>query len=105
MNLEFKDPWEMMWLENAGDWIDLVKKSLDPSDPLYGKKIFVSGIHESKTLLLIENDTDNNYAVVSIESNQSMKKYICKTIEEISSRENISIKLEQDHKQWLEQFV
>ncbi len=65
--IEFKYPWTMMPLENAGEWIEMVKDSLQPSDPLFGKDIFVSGRHESNRLLLVDNDTDDNYAIVSIQ--------------------------------------
>jgi ABC-type metal ion transport system substrate-binding protein len=105
MKLEFKDPWNMVWLENANGWIDLVKQTLDSSDPLYGKDIFVSGIHESKKFLLIENDTDNNYGIVSIERKSKTNKSTFKTIEQIYSIENLAVRLKQDHEQWLKHFV
>jgi len=64
-----------MPLENTNDWIDLIEHSLESSDPLFGKKIFVSGIHESAKLLLIDNDTGNNYAVVSVKSKNSAEGF------------------------------
>ena len=89
----------MMWSENAGGWIELVEKSLGSSDPLYGKQIYVSGIHESKKILLVDNDTDNNYAIVSVEKKKN--RYVCETIEMILSIEALSEKMKEDNEQWL----
>ncbi len=46
---------------------DDLEMALGSLDPLYGKQIYVSGIHESKKLLLVDNDTDESYGIVSIE--------------------------------------
>ena len=97
IKIEIKYPWKMMPLENAGEWIDLVKNSLDSSDLLFGKDIFVSGLHEFKKLLLVENDTNDNYAIVSIEKNSSSQGYTCATVELLSSRRKLAEKLQQDH--------
>ncbi|PIP81077.1 MAG: hypothetical protein COW84_01660 [Gammaproteobacteria bacterium CG22_combo_CG10-13_8_21_14_all_40_8] len=83
----------------AGEWIELVKSSLDSSDPLYGKKIFVSGIHESKMFVLVDNDSDNSYAIVSIEPKLNKQSISCATVEQIFSRENLALKLKQEHEQ------
>ena len=92
----------MMWSENAGGWIELVEKSLGSSDTLYGKQIYISGIHESKKLLLVDNDTDNNYAIVSVDKKKST--YRCETIEIIFSIEALAEKMKKDHEQWLNCF-
>jgi hypothetical protein len=97
IKIEIKYPWSMMSLENAGEWIDMVKNSLESSDPLFGKDIFVSGRHEFKKLLLVENDTNDNYAIVSIENNSSSQGYTCTTVEILSSRRKLADKLQQDH--------
>ena len=95
--LEFKYPWAMMPLENADEWINAVAESLEKTDPLYGKQIFVSGRHECENLLLVDNDTDNNYAVVSFGVNEKTKKMNCKTIEIIFTRKSLAEKLRNDH--------
>jgi len=94
-----------MAYENVDSWMDLVKSSLDSSDPIYGKQIFVSGIHESKTMLLVDNDTDNNYAIVSVVLNKSKQNYNCTTVELISSTEKLATMIEKDHEQWLSQWT
>lgn len=97
IKIEFKDPWRMIPLENAGEWIDQVRNSLKPSDPLYGKDIFVSGRHETKQLLLIDNDTDDDYAIVSFDIDSRSKDITCNTVETISSRLELANKLLHDH--------
>jgi hypothetical protein len=97
ITIEFKYPWTMMPLEHSSEWIEIVKKSLEPTDPLFKKDIFVSGRHEFKKLLLIENDTDNNYAIVSIKMESSSRKYISSTISLYSSRQEFANKLQQDY--------
>ena len=94
-----------MWSENVDDWIELVKNSLDSSDPLFEKEIYVSGVHESKTLLIVDNDTDNNFAIVSVERKKNSKDCTCLTVELIHSIEKLATKIEQDHKQWLKQWA
>lgn len=88
-----------MPLEKAGEWIEMVKDSLQPSDPLFGKNIFVSGRHESNRLLLVDNDTDNNYAIVSIRMDSITNSFSCATVELIFSREELANKLQHDHKE------
>ena len=101
ITIEFKYPWAMMPLVNAGKWIEMVKNPLQPSDPLVGKDIFVSGRHESNRFLLVDNDTDDNYAIVSIQMDSSTNSYDCATVELISSREELADKLKHDHKKAL----
>ena len=64
--IEFKYPRTMMPLGNAEEWIHAVKGALTKDDPLFKKEIFVSGRHEYEQLLLVENDTDENYAIVFV---------------------------------------
>jgi len=92
-----------MPLSNVDEWISLISSSLDSSDPLYGKKIFVSCIHESKRYLLIENDSDDSYAIVSIERKKQALN--CSTVEQFFSSRDLATKLTQDHEQWLKQWV
>lgn len=73
----------------------MLNDSLKGTDPLFGKEIFVSGIHENKKLLLVENDTDGTFAIVSI--SRSVKTFTYNTLEIISSREEMADKLNQDH--------
>ena len=91
----------MMPLENSGDWIEIVKTSLQPSDPLFGKDIFVSGRHEFKNLLLVDNDTDDSYAIISIKIDSNARSVNCATVEVISSIEELAKKLQHDHEEAL----
>jgi len=38
IKVTFEEPWEMTYIENAGNWIKMVERSLKPSDPIYGKE-------------------------------------------------------------------
>ena len=93
----------MMPLECADEWIEAVKKGLKPGDPLYDKDIFVSGRHETNQLLLIENDTDNNYAIVAIVFNEATQLFDCSTVDLLQSRIELANKLHQDHENSINQ--
>ena len=95
ITIEYKYPWNMMPLEHSGGWIKMLNDSLKSSDPLFGKEIFVSGIHETRKFLLVENDTDGTFAIISI--SKSKKAFTCSTFEIISSREEMAAKLKSDH--------
>ena len=97
ISIEFKYPWTMVPLELSGEWIEIVKNSVKSTDPLFKKDIFVSGRHEFKKLLLIENDTDDNYAIVSIKKKISFQEYTCTTVDLFSSRQEYANKLQKDH--------
>lgn len=84
-----------MPLEHSGGWIKMLNDSLKTSDPLFGKEIFVSGIHETKRLLLVENDTDETFAIISF--SRSENAFTCSTHEIISSRKEMADKLKKDH--------
>ncbi len=101
IKIEFKYPWIMLPLEKSGEWIEMVKTSLQPLDPLFGKDIFLSGRHEFKNLLLVDNDTDDSYAIISIKIDSSTRSYNCATVEVISSREELAKKLQHDHEEAL----
>jgi len=98
VTIEFKHPWAMMPLECADEWINAVKGSLIEGDPLFGKDIFVSGRHECEQQILIENDSDNNYAIVSVMPD-GKSKISYKTIEIIASRVALAERLSSDHKE------
>jgi uncharacterized Fe-S cluster-containing protein len=102
--IEFKYPWTMMPLENAEEWINAVKGSLTEDDPLYKKEIFVSGRHEYEQLLLVENDSDDNYAIVSVMYDRKADKLICKTIEVVKSVYALKERLENDHQKATARF-
>jgi hypothetical protein len=104
MTLEFKYPWTTMPLENGDEWIDAVSKSLSETDPFYGKKIFVSGRHEFENLILADNDTDGNYAVMSFELRERPNSVECRTIEVLGSRQALAEKLLNDHQAAIKQF-
>ena len=104
VTIEFKYPWTMMPIENAGDWINAVSKSLKNSDPLYGKKIFVSGHHEFENLILVDNDTDGNYGVMSFEFKSNGNTIECRTIEVLDSRRALAEKLLNDHAKAVKRF-
>ena len=88
----------MMPLGNAEEWIHAVKGALPKEDPLFKKEIFVSGRHEHEQLLLIENDTDENYAIVSVTYDRKANRLICRTIEVIESRYALKERLSNDHR-------
>ena len=93
-----------MPLKNAEEWINFIKGSLNENDPLFKKDIFVSGRHEYEKLLLVENDSDNNHAIVSVTHNKKVNKLICKTIEVIKSRSALAKRLRNDHQEAIERF-
>ena len=94
-----------MPLESSGEWIDFLKNSLPKSDPLFGKDVFVSGRHGTKHLLLVDNDTDESYAIVSIEADPNTRTYSCATVQLICSRAELARQLQQDHKEALSQLT
>jgi hypothetical protein len=96
IKIEFKYPWTMIPLENTEEWINALKGSLTENDPLFKKEIFVSGRHEYEQLLLVENDSDDNYAIVSVRYDMKADKLICKTIEVIESRYALKERLKND---------
>ena len=97
IKITFEEPWEMTYTENADNWIKMVESSLKSSDPIYGKEIYVSGKHDSKPLLLVDNDTDDTYAIVEIVNDLSKRGYYCKTIKNIKTREELAEILRYDH--------
>ena len=95
VTIEFKYPWSMMPLQSSGEWIDAVSKSLPKSDPLYGKQIFVSAKHDIKKLILVDNDSDSNYAILSYSVSKSKSEF--KTEEILASRKALAEKLKNDY--------
>jgi hypothetical protein len=97
IKIEFKYPWTMIPLENEEEWINAVKGALTKDDPLFKKEIFVTGRHKYEQLLLVENDSDDNYAIVSMMHDRKAGKLICKTIEVVKSVYALKERLKNDH--------
>jgi hypothetical protein len=97
ITIEFKWPWTMVPLELADEWIEEVKKGLSKRDPLFGKDIFVSGRKENDNLLLVDNDTDDTYAIVRLARGMGERRLKCSTIEIFETRIDLAKKLKQDH--------
>ena len=104
IKITFEEPWEMTYTENVDDWIKMVENSLKPSDPLHGKEIYVSGKHDHKPLLLVDNDTDNTYAIVKIINDSTKRGYYCKTIKDIKTREGLAEMLRYDHQEIIKKY-
>jgi hypothetical protein len=104
ITIQFKYPWTMMPLASTGEWINAVSKSLSKADPLYGKKIFVSGRHETENLILVDNDTDDNYGIVSFAFLEESKTIKCNTVEILHSRKSLAEKLQSDHEKTVSKF-
>ena len=99
MKIEFKYPWRMTYSEDAKQWVGAVKSTLQPSDLLYGKEIFVSGKHQIEPLLLVDNKTDGTYAIVGVEYNSKTGESVCHTVEIILTSEELAKKLKKDHRE------
>lgn len=104
ITITFEEPWEMTYIESADNWIKMVESSLEPSDPVYGKEIYVSGKHDHKPLLLVDNDTDDTYAIVEIINNSSKRGYYCKTIKEIKTTKELAEMLRYDHQEVIKKY-
>ncbi|MCF7978452.1 MAG: hypothetical protein K9L82_10615 [Chromatiaceae bacterium] len=98
ITIRFKYPWAMISVENSGYWIDAVKRSIKETDPIYGKDIFVSGRHETENLILVDNDSDKTYAIMSYETKGSEGAMVFNTIEIITSRAALAERLHNDYK-------
>jgi hypothetical protein len=55
-NIEIKWPWEMVWMEHVGDFIEWIKASLPPDHELQDHKLF-PGIkwHRRSIFIVLEN--------------------------------------------------
>jgi len=95
--IEFNWPWTMIPLALVEEWIEEVKKGLDVNDPIYGEDIFVSGRNECEKLVLIENDSDDTYAIVKYSKAKESVGLKCSSIEILKTRAEVVIKLKQDH--------
>jgi len=95
--IEFNWPWTMIPLELVEEWIEEVKRGLDVNDPIYAKDIFVSGRNEREKLVLIENDSDDTYAIVKYSSARKSVGLKCSSIKILKTRAEVVIKLKQDY--------
>ncbi|NBC14660.1 MAG: hypothetical protein GVY09_15260 [Gammaproteobacteria bacterium] len=103
ITLQIKYPWTMMPLKNAGEWIDAISRSLQPTDPFYGKQLFVSALHELEPLLLVDNDTDGNYAIISYHTTGELGPAHFETVAVLNSRASVADRLREDHERAVRQ--
>ncbi len=95
--IEYKWPWTMLPLEVVDDYIKEVSIGLRSNESIYGKDIFVAARREDKNILLIENNTDQTYAIVEFEKDRRLIQLKCKVIDTIKTRKELSAKLYADH--------
>ena len=62
------------------------------------------GRHEYEQLLLVENDTDDNYAIISVMHDRKANRLICRTIEVIESSFALKERLSNDHRKTAAKF-
>lgn len=100
MVINFKWPWAMLPLASADVWIEHIQAGLDTDNPLYGKKLFPSGYREDKKIILIENDDDGTYAVLTYKSNNSTKF----SVEVIAETQQVIDLINRDHEKAVAAF-
>lgn len=71
--VEFKWPWTMLPMEAADEWIRIIESGTSRREPIYGKEIFPSARNEEQELILVDNDTDGTYEILSVQRNISGK--------------------------------
>ena len=104
VTLEYKYPWTMIPLESVDEWIAAISESVKESDYLYNKEIFVSGRNEVENLILVDNDTDDSYVLMSFEYTKSSHAPKFNTVEIYNSRGALAEKLKKDHQNAIKKF-
>lgn len=94
--IEYKWPWTMIPFELVSEWIEMIKKGTSKAEPIYGKKIFPAARHEEKKLILVENDSDNTYAIISADRDR-MGELKFRVIESLATRTELANRLNEYH--------
>ena len=96
--IEFRWPWTMMPLECADEWIEFIRAQIGPGHPLFGKAIFPSARREDEDTVLVENDDDGTYVLLSFDRKTSIRRKRMPFTETIQSPAELAQRLEHDHK-------
>jgi len=95
--IEFRWPWTMIPLECADEWIEFIRGKIGKGHPLFGKAIFPSARRKDEDTVLVENDDDETYALLSFHRTMTIRRKRMPFTEVIQSRSNLVQRLEGDH--------
>ena len=95
--IEFRWPWTMLPLECADEWIEFIRGQIGPGHPLFGKTIFPSARREDENTILVENDDDDTYALLSFDRKMTVRRKKMPFAEVIASRSELAERLQHDH--------
>ena len=96
MRIEFRWPWTMIPLENSDEWIDFIREQIGPGHPLFEKAIFPSARREDERTVLIENDDDGTYVVLSFDRKMTFRGKRMPFTKVIESRDELALYLARD---------
>ena len=104
--MDFKDPWNMTYLEYVDAIIECLKERLGNTHPLFLKKIFVSAVSNEPEAALIEIDTgkDMKYAVIYYQGNRAQQEKGQKAEPEVVYMRNehdVQDMIDKHHREWL----
>ena len=95
--IEFRWPWTMLPLECADEWIEFIRGKIGQGHPLFEKTIFPSARREDEDTVLVENDDDGTYALISFHRTMTIRRKRMPFTEVIQSRSELIQRLEGDH--------
>ena len=87
----------MLPLECADEWIDFIREQIGPGHPLFEKAIFPSARREDENTILVENDDDDTYVLLSFDRKMTIRRKRMPFTEVIDSRGDLAQRLQHDH--------
>jgi hypothetical protein len=97
VQIQFRWPWTMLPLECADEWIEFIRGQIGPRHPLFGKAIFPSARRQDEDTVLVENDDDGTYVLLSFDRKVTVQGKRMPFTEVIQSRSELVQRLQHDH--------
>mgnify|MGYP006304690645 FL=1 len=97
VQIEFTWPWTMLPLECADEWIEFIRAQIGPGHPLFEKAIFPSARREDEDTILVENDDDDTYVLLTFGRKMTIRRKRMPFTEVIDTRGELVQRLQHDH--------
>ena len=97
--LHIKWPWDMIWIEYAGEIIAQIKESLPPDHEMQKHKIFPGIKWERRPIFIVDDDTTGERILMNFEKMKRWKKTKFKvpTMRVFKDHAEVAEMIERDH--------
>lgn len=101
MMTKMKDPWTMMYIEYADEFIEMIRQSLPDEHPLSEREFYPAAKISREFVFLIEDDTTGKSGLLDFRKKMRWKGKNVPYYKEFRDEAEIEAMIDKDHAEWV----